>query len=173
MSREILVGVFAGETELLTAVREARAQGLPVHDVFTPYFVHGLDEALGAGRSRLGWVTLAGGLAGMTGAVGLQVWAAVIDWPLNVGGKPANSALAFLPITFEATILLGGLATVAAFLWRSRLGPRARPRLPVPGATDDRLLLALDLHSAGRGREDEMRGLLLAAGAREIREEAL
>ena len=173
MSREVLVGVFAGEAELLAAVRDARARGVPIHDAFTPYFVHGLDEALGTPRSRLGWATLAGALIGMTGAISLQVWAAVIDWPLNVGGKPANSALAFLPITFEATILLGGLATAGAFFWLSRLGPRTRPGRLASAATGDRLLLALELHGAGREREEEMRGLLLAAGAREIREEAL
>jgi hypothetical protein len=163
----LLVASFAGEAELLAAVRAARERGFRIHDVFTPYAVHGLDEALAAPRSRLPWVTLAGGLAGLTTAVALQVWAAVVDWPLDVGGKPANSALAFLPISFELTILLGGLATAGAFFWRSGLGRRLDPRLAAPGITDDALVVVLALDG---GREGEARELLRAAGAREIGE---
>jgi hypothetical protein len=172
----MLFGSFAGAPELLAAVREARARRLPIHDVFTPYPVHGLAEALGDRPSRLGWVTLAGGLAGLLGAVSLQVWCAVIDWPINVGGKPANSALAFLPISFEATILVGGLATAGAFFWRSRLDPLGGPQPPapgmpgIPGATDDMLVLALIVADEGDG--EAARTLLLRAGAREIREVA-
>ena len=171
MSRKILLGCFTGEAELLAAVRAARSRGVPVHDVFTPYFVHGLDEALGDPRSRLPWVTLAGGLAGMLAAIGLQVWGAVVDWPINVGGKPASSGLAFLPITFEATILVGGLATAGAFFWRSRLSPNSFPDLPAPGITDDTLVLALAVDGDGI-EEEAVRGLLRDAGAREIRGEA-
>ncbi|HKI04377.1 MAG TPA: DUF3341 domain-containing protein [Thermoanaerobaculia bacterium] len=163
----LLVASFAGEAELLAAVREVRAGGFRVHDVFTPYAVHGLDEAVGAPSSRLPWVTLAGGLAGLAGAVALQVWGAVVDWRLDVGGKPDNSALAFLPISFEATILIGGLATAAAFFWRSRLGRSADPRLPAAGITDDALVLVLAL-DGGPERETALRELLRAAGAREV-----
>jgi hypothetical protein len=162
--QDILIGCFTGEAELLAAVRAARARGFPIHDVFTPYAVHGLDEAMGSRRSRLAWITLAGGLAGMAAAAALQIWCALLDWPLNVGGKPANSALAFLPITFEATILVGGLATAGAFFWRSRLTPGAALELPAPGVTDDMLVLALVLDGSGRD-EEEMRALLRAAGA--------
>lgn len=165
-----LIASFAGETELLAAVRAARAEGFHVHDVFAPYAVHGLDEALEARRSRLPWITLAGGLAGLATAVGLQVGTAVIDWPLNVGGKPANSALAFLPISFELTVLLGGLATAAAFFWRSGLGRRFQPRLVAPDVTDDALVLVVDLDD--RREEAALRDLLRAAGAREVWEQA-
>ncbi|MEA2600335.1 MAG: hypothetical protein QOF89_1327 [Acidobacteriota bacterium] len=169
INRGLLVASFTGETELLAAVRAARAGGFRIHDVFTPYAVHGLDEALEAPRSRLPWATLAGGLAGLAAAVGLQVWAAVVDWPLDVGGKPANSALAFLPISFELTILLGGLATAAAFFWRSGLGRRLDPRLMAPDVTDDTLVLALALDD--REEETALRELLRVAGAHEVRKE--
>jgi hypothetical protein len=166
---KILLGGFDHEADLLAAVHAARSRGVPVREVFTPYYVHGLDEALGDPRSRLPWITLAGGLAGLLGAIGLQVWAAVIDWPLNVGGKPTNSALAFLPITFEATILLGGLATAGAFFWRSGLRPSLDPpqRLTLR-STDDTLVLALSIDGLD---EEAVRALLRDAGAREVREE--
>ena len=94
----------------------------------------------------------------------------MIDWPLDVGGKPANSAPAFLPISFELTILIGGLATAAAFFWRSGLGRRVLPRLLAPGITDDGLVLALAL-DGGAERHAAMRELLRAAGALDISEE--
>lgn len=166
-----LAATFTGETELLAAVRAVRARGFRVLDVFTPYAVHGLDDALAAPRSRLPWFTLGGGLAGLAGAVGLQVWAAVLDWPLDVGGKPDNSALAFLPISFELTILLGGLATAGAFFWDSGLGRRFEPRLMAPDVTDDALVLVLALD--GSEEKAAMRELLSAAGARDIVEETL
>jgi Protein of unknown function (DUF3341) len=170
MEREALVATFDRDAGLLAAIRAARTAGHTVAEVFAPYPVHGIEEALNAPRSRLPWVTLAGGAAGLIAAAAFQAWAAVVDWPLDVGGKPANSALAFLPITFEATVLLGGLATAGAFFWRSRLGPRAVPRFAAPGVTDDVLALVLPLD--GAGREAALRELLAAAGAREIRKEA-
>jgi hypothetical protein len=170
-----LIATFARDADLLAAIRAARQAGFRVDEVFTPYVVHGVEEALDAPRSRLPWATLAGGLAGLLGAALLQFWAAEVDWPLNVGGKPPNSSLAFLPITFEATILLGGLATAGAFFWRSGLAPRTVPRLPVAGVTDDVLALVLDLNDREPGRphrETELRALLAAAGATAVRKES-
>jgi hypothetical protein len=166
---ELLIASFATESALLAAVAEARARGLRIQEIFTPYPVHGLDEAVGARPSRLPWATLAGGLAGLIGAVALQVWAAVIDWPINVGGKPANSSLAFLPISFEGTVLIGGLATAAAFFWRSRLGRRTEPPLVAPGITDDALVLVIGTDGDPH-REDIAREMLRARGAWDVQE---
>ncbi len=166
-----LVAVFHDESRLLAAVRGAREQRVPILDVYTPYAIHGLDEALGLPGTRLPWVTLAGGFCGMAGAIALQVWCAVVDWPLDVGGKPAQSALAFLPITFEATILLGGLATAAAFFWRSALSPLAEPRPVAAGVTDDAMALVLKLDGTGPDERAALHELLRAAGAGEVREE--
>jgi len=163
------VAVFDDPERLLAAVAKARGRGWQVADVHAPFPVHGLDGALGLAPSRLGWVTFAGGLAGMLGAVALQVYCNVVDWPLEVGGKPPNSALAFLPVTFELTVLAAGLATAAAFLLRSRLVPRlAPPRLPARRVTEDRFALML----AAGPAEGEARALLEEAGALEVRRES-
>ena len=171
MLKEWVLGCFKDEASLLAAVRLARERGFAVDDVYAPYPIHALDEAMGLRRTRLPYVTLLGGLAGMVAAIGLQVWGAVIDWPLDVGGKPANSALAFLPISFELTILLGGLATAGAFFWRSGLGRRIEPRLAAPDVTDDALVLVLALAEGDDSEETAMRELLSAAGAKKIGEE--
>src|SRR6476469_977736 len=162
------IGVYAGEGALMAAVRRGRLQGLAIDDVYAPYAVHGLAEAMGIRRSRLALATLAGGRLWLSSAIALEVYCAVIDWPLDVGGKPANSALAFLPIAFELTILAAGLATAAGFLWRSGLHParRTRPALGGLGATDDRFVIVL----AACGRSAVARDLLLGCGAIEVRE---
>jgi Protein of unknown function (DUF3341) len=173
-NREWIVGSFADEGTLKEAVRRVREAGLTIHDVYTPYAVHGLDELMGLRRSRLGYVTLAGGLVGMVSAIVMQVWAAVVDWPINVGGKPANSALAFVPITFELTVLVAGLSTAAAFVLRSKLRPPL-PFLPSPAPfapriTNDAFVLVVERDAEGG---DGTASLLRSLGARQVRQEVV
>jgi hypothetical protein len=111
---EFLVAMFDDQRRLLGAVNAVRARGLRVYDVYSPHPVHRLDDALGIKRSRLPLATLAGGVLGLVTALALELYVSVYDWPLNVGGKPDNSMLAFIPVAFELTILCAGLATVAA-----------------------------------------------------------
>jgi hypothetical protein len=139
----ILVATFPQVDDLLRAVRKARSQMFRVYDVFAPFPVHGLDEAMGIRRTRLPYVTLFAGLTGLATALTLQFYTNVLDWSLNVGGKPDNSLLAFIPISFELTVLFGGLATVAALLLRARLYPGKKPWLPAAGITDDVFALVL------------------------------
>lgn len=168
MAERYLVATFETERPLLEAAREVRAAGVRVHDVFAPYYVHGLDEILEVRRSRLPYITLAGGAFGCISALGFQLWSTAVSWPVNVGGKPLYSTVAFIPITFEATVLLGGLATAAAFLWRSRLFPGLQPKLPAPRVTDDRFALVLGMDGTGL---PEVRRLLEEAGAESVTEE--
>jgi len=137
------IGVFGDERDILAATREARRAGYEIADVYTPYAVHGLDEAMGLRRTRLPWVSLGFGLAGAGLKVWFEVWTTAVDWPLNVGGKPWNSLPAFVPITFEVMVLLAGLSTVFAFLWLRRLYPGKVAKMPYPGVTDNRFVLVL------------------------------
>ena len=134
---KILVATFPDTENLLSAVRKARREMFRVYDVFTPFPVHGLDEALGVRRTRLPWATLLCALTGLTTAVVLQFYTNILDWPLDVGGKPDNSTLAFVPICFELSVLFGGLGSVAALLLRARLYPGKKAWLVNPGITDD------------------------------------
>jgi hypothetical protein len=116
---------------------------LRVYDVFSPFPVHGLDEAMGVRYTRLPKVTLLAALTGLATAVTLQFYTNILDWPLNVGGKPDNSTLAFIPICFELSVLFGGLATVGALLLRARLYPGKKPWLVHAGVTNDTFALVL------------------------------
>ena len=158
MARRILVATFPDEHTLREAAGRLQAHGSPIHDIHTPYPVHGLDRLIGVGRSRLPVVSFAAGLGGLVLALGFQFYAAVIDWPLNVGGKPANSTLAFIPIAFEITVLFAGLGVVAAFLARAALFPGARGDVPVDGVTED--VFAIVLRPRHPAAADEARALL-------------
>jgi hypothetical protein len=160
MRGNILVATFPDVDGLLRAVRRARREMLRVYDVFAPFPVHGLDEAMGIRHTRLPKVTLIAGLTGLAFALSLQFYANVLDWPLNVGGKPDNTTLAFIPISFELTVLFAGLTTVAAFLLRAKLFPGKQPWLPAPGVTDDVFALVLRKPTA---EETHKRALALLA----------
>jgi hypothetical protein len=159
------VATFSSAAALQDAARRLRGRGIPVHDVHTPYPLHGAEEWLGLRRSRLPVVTLLGGLLGAATAAGMQFYMAVFDWPLNVGGKPPNSTLAFVPITFELTILFAGLLTAAAFVVRSRLKPGLRPVQVAEGTTEDTFALVVRCSSTAAFDESEARRLLIESGA--------
>jgi hypothetical protein len=169
MPSRFTVATFSDPDSLIAAVRTVRDHHFPIYDVYTPYPVHHLDRAMGLRRTRLPWVTFVMGALALTGAICFQFYGAVLDWNLNVGGKPDNSTLAFIPICFEATVLIGGLSTVAALLFRARLFPGKKERLPATNLTNDTFALVL------RPRDERfdpalISRLLKSSGASEIRE---
>jgi hypothetical protein len=169
MPRSFLVATFSDSGKLLHAVRALKREDFRIYDVYAPYPIHGLDAAMGVRRTRLPWITFVVGCCALALALTFQFYTTVLDWPLNVGGKPDNSTLAFVPICFELTVLLSGLATVAALFLRARLYPGKRESLFAEGVTNDTFALVLrkseapfDIHGA--------RKLLQESGADRIRE---
>ncbi|MGE0132577.1 MAG: DUF3341 domain-containing protein [Blastocatellales bacterium] len=133
---------FKREDDLLAATHEAREAGFEIHDVYTPYAVHGLDEAMGLQRTRMGWIAFAAGAFGLLCGLVLQIWTSAYDWPLNVGGKPFNSFPLFIPVTFELTVLFSGLIAIGVLFMRNRLWLFNRRRV-FERATDDLFVLVL------------------------------
>ncbi len=148
MSRRFFIAVFDREHDLLDAVTAAGSNQMTIHDVYTPYAVHGLDKALDAKPSRLPLICLVLGLTGAGAKLWFQIWTSAQSWPVNVGGKPLESVPAFIPVTFEMTVLFAGIGTVLAFLLRSKLRPGKKARPVVPGITDDRFVMVLVQDSA-------------------------
>jgi ActD protein len=119
-----LMAEFHSPEALIQAAERASREGFKRMDAFTPFPVEGLAEALRVHDRRVPLIVLIGGILGCLGGFFLQYWIAVIWYPLNVGGRPLNSWPAFIPVTFELTILL---AALAAFL-----GVLALNGLPMP-----------------------------------------
>jgi len=136
-------GIFEREESILRAARESRRRGFEIVDVYTPYAVHGMDDAMGLRRSWLPWVCLLCGLAGGLGMYWLGTWTLAVDWPMNIGGKPFHSLPAIVPIIFEMVVLCGGYGVIIALLLHCRLLPGRRARLVHPRVTDDRFAIVV------------------------------
>jgi len=167
--KRFIIGIFNDEYKVLTATKECREKSIPVYDVYTPYVIHGLDEAMGIKRSRLPYVTFIAGLIGCSLALFFQLWVFTVDWRLVIGGKPYNSLPAFIPVTFEVTILLGGIATALAFFIRARLRPRINLKHFSLNVTDDQFVIAIHKKDASFDDDDVTR-LLYEHGATHVEE---
>jgi hypothetical protein len=111
-----LLAEFSQPEALLAGVRRARAAGYRKMDAFTPFPVEHLAEELGFQHTALPLIVLIGGLIGCGGGFLLQYWISAVDYPLNIGGRPFNSWPAFIPVTFELTILCAALFAVLGML---------------------------------------------------------
>jgi hypothetical protein len=163
---------FDTPADLLAAVRHVRAAGYQRVEAYTPFPVEGLAEALGFHRTRLPLVVLIGGIAGGLGGFFLQYWVNVIDYPLNVGGRPFYSWPAFIPVTFECTILVAALAAVLGMLALNGLPMPYHPLFNVPRfeqVSQDRFFLCIEAADP-RFNRDETRRLLASLSAREVSE---
>lgn len=133
---------FENEDDLVAGAAAARGAGFEVHDAYTPFAVHGLDNAVGLPSSRLTWIAFAAGAVGLVLALTLQIWTSAYDWPLNVGGKPFNSFPLFIPVAFELTVLFSGLIAIGVLFARNRMWLFSK-RHVFEHVTDDRFVLVL------------------------------
>jgi hypothetical protein len=115
------VGEFEDGLDLVRAARIIREQGYSQLDAFTPFPVHGIDEALGIPGSKLGWIVVCGGTFGAAFALWLMWWTGAVDYPLVIGGKPLFAVEFAIPITFELTILCSAFAAVFGMFGLNRL----------------------------------------------------
>ena len=149
MTDRILLATFGHEDDLLAATDAARRQGNEIVDAFTPYAVHGLDQAMGLRSSRLTWVCFICGMTGALGMLAFERWTASVSWALDVGGKPWNSLASDVPVAFEAAVLLAGFGSVFALFFVSKLFPGKRARVVKPRVSDDQFVLAIDAGGPG------------------------
>jgi Protein of unknown function (DUF3341) len=130
-----VMGEFGTPEQLIHAAKKTREEGYRHVDAYAPFPVEGLSEALRLHRSWVPFITLLGGLTGGLGGFGLQYWAAAITYPQNIGGRPLNSWPAFIPVTFELTILGASLSAVLGMLALNRLPQPHHPVFNVPRFT--------------------------------------
>jgi hypothetical protein len=168
-SEKYLIGIFDDEDVLLQGVGGIRQKGVKIHEVYSPFPVHGLDEALGYKRSRLPIAAFLFGLTGTILALVMQIWMLGFDWPMIIGGKNFVSLPPFIPVTFELTVLLSSLGMVATFFVVSDMKPYKTPRCYDIRSTDDKHVMAVNLASNKLSKE-EITQILKANGASEVNE---
>lgn len=163
-----VVGDFDTPEELLRAIRTARLAGYSRMEAYTPFPIHGIDEAMGEGRSPLGRIVMVCALAGIAGAVLLQWWTGAVDYPLVVAGKPLFAVEPSVPIIFELGVLLSAFGAVIGMLALNKLPQYYHSAFNYSrwkGATDDRFLLAVEAHDP-KFNAGEVKTLLDSLGSR-------
>ena len=145
-NKDFIVGIFGDEDVLFDGIQTLREEKhVSIHDVYTPYPVHGLEKALGYGQS---WMALAAFLFGITGttlAILMQTLMLGVNWPMIIGGKPYIAIPDFVPVTFEATVLLAAFGMSFTFFIIRGLSPITIPRVFDRRSTDDKHVMAVDL----------------------------
>ncbi|RMD85944.1 MAG: DUF3341 domain-containing protein [Candidatus Dadabacteria bacterium] len=138
---------FTTPQQLVAAVKKARAAGYTRLDAYSPCPIEGLSEALGIRGNRLPLVVLIGGILGACAGYGLAYWTSVIDYPINVGGRPFHSWPSFIPVTFETTVLFAAFSAVLGMLALNGLPMPYHPVFNVPrfaAASRDRFFLCIE-----------------------------
>ncbi len=163
-----VVGDFDTPEELMRAIRTARAAGYSKMEAYTPFPIHGIDEALGAPRSPLGRIVIVCALLGLALAVWLQWWTGAVNYKLVIAGKPLFAIEPSVPIMFELSVLLGSFGAVFGMLYLNRLPKYYHSFFNFTragGATNDRFLLAVEA-TDGKFHSDEVKTFLESCGSR-------
>lgn len=164
-STKVLYGLYNDEEELKSAVKTAGKDHLDILDVFTPFPVHGLDPILGLKESRLHYLGFIYGATGASFGFGLMSWVFTRDWPLVFGGKPYWSVPAFIPITFEMTVLFAAWGMTLTFYTICGLWPGVKAKSLDNRITDNKFCIAFDVTN---GDEEQLRSFFSKTGAAEV-----
>jgi hypothetical protein len=169
MSKVVIHAIFDDEGPLLATAKKLRSQGIRIKEVFSPFPVHGMDEAIGLPRTRIAICAFIYGLTGL-GLATLMMWYMMIyDWPTDIGGKPGfayyMNVPAFIPISFESTVLCAAHGMVITFYLRCWLVPGAKAKNPDPRTTDDKFLMIIETKTEN---SNDIESLLKAGSASEI-----
>jgi hypothetical protein len=164
--KKFVVGSFSDEAVLFPAVKNVRKAGYKIHDVYTPFPVHGLDHALGLRETSLHTAGFIYAITGTTTALSCIGWIFTKDWPLNIGGKPHFALPAWIPITFELTVLFSAIGMVLTFCYLCNLAPFVKKHIFHLRATDDLFVMAIEC--GDRTNDSEVQAFLQNAGASEV-----
>ena len=170
--KDFLVGIFDDDEVLINAVSKIKKHGIKIHEVYSPFPVHGLDDVMGHKPSNLPIAAFIFGMTGTILALTMQIWMLGIDWPMNIGGKPYIPLPAFIPVTFELTVLISALGMTATFFIISNLKPYGVPVLFDKRSTDNKFVMAIDL---SKNTEDSasITQVLKDSGASEVNSKTL
>lgn len=173
MSKKVIYGIYDDDDVILKAVKDIRAKGHNIDEVYSPFPIHGLDHALGLKPTRLAITSFIYGCTGLFLGM-LMMWYMMIeDWPMIIGGKPnftfVENLPAFIPIGFELTVFFAAHLMVLTYLIRCKLYPGSTETSPDPRTTDDMFLMEVEAH----GNEAEIIALIKETGAVEVKEEKI
>src|SRR6476661_1848835 len=164
--KKFVVGNFYDEEVLFPAVKQVRRKGYKIHDVYTPMPIHGLDAAMGLRDTSLHTAGFIYGIAGTATAFSFITWVFTTDWPMNIGGKPFFSLPAWIPITFELTVLFSAVGMVLTFCYFCQLAPFVKKDHFSPRSTDDTFVMAIECND--KTSEADVTQFLQSVGAQGV-----
>ena len=163
------VGIYEHEDTVKSAIKSLQEGGVKIHEVFSPYAIHGLENVLGYKLSRLPKAAFLFGLTGTTLALTMLYLMMGYDWPMIIGGKNFTSVPPFIPVTFELTVLLAAFGMVFTFFVASDLKPWGKPKIFDIRITLDKFAIAIDLDKNTKS-QSEIDAILNGSGASEVNE---
>lgn len=172
MADKIIYAMYDDDDVLKDGAKKLVAKGIKVAEVFSPFPIHGIDPIIGVKNTRLGIMAFIYGLTGlMLATLGMRFFM-ITDWPMNIGGKPNESyldnMLAFVPVTFEFTVLCAAHGMALTYFLRNKTLPGLPASNPDPRTTDDRFVMELRLSQNTHLSEAEIHELLKSTGIVEL-----
>jgi hypothetical protein len=164
--KKFVVGCFDDEAVLFPAVKSVRKAGYKIHDVYTPFPIHGLDKEMGLRDTSLHTAGFIYAITGTSIALGFISWVFTADWPLNIGGKPHFALPAWIPIIFELTVLMSAVGMVLTFCYLCQMAPFVKKHHFHARATDDTFVMAVEC--TPKADENEVIAFLQSVGAKDI-----
>ena len=177
MADRVIYAMYDDDDVLKDGAKHLVAKGVKVEEVYSPFPVHGIDPIIGVEQTRLGIFTFIYGLIGLTLAtVGMRFFM-IVDWPMNIGGKPnfsyLENMLAFIPITFEFTVLCAAHGMAITYFIANRTLPGMKPQNPDPRTTDDRFVMELRASQNSKFSAEELESLVKETGIVEIEQKEI
>jgi hypothetical protein len=164
--------MYDDDEVLKNSAKKLVAKGVKISEVFSPFPIHGIDPIIGVKNTRLGIMAFLYGLTGLTLAtVGMRYFM-IVDWPMNIGGKPnfsyLENMLAFVPISFEFTVMCAAHGMAITYLLRNKTLPGMPAQNPDPRTTDDKFVMEIRLSENHNVTEAELDGMLQEIGYLEL-----
>ena len=164
--------MYDDDEVLKNSAKQLVANGIKISEVFSPFPIHGIDPIIGIKNTRLGIMAFLYGLTGLTLAtVGMRYFM-IVDWPMNIGGKPnfsyLDNMLAFIPITFEFTVMCAANGMAITYLLRNKTLPGMPAQNPDPRTTDDKFVMEIRLSENQKVTEAELDSMLQEIGFLEL-----
>ena len=164
--------MYDDDEVLKNSAKQLVANGIKISEVFSPFPIHGIDPIIGIKNTRLGIMAFLYGLTGLTLAtIGMRYFM-IVDWPMNIGGKPnfsyLDNMLAFVPISFEFTVMCAAHGMAITYLLRNKTLPGMPAQNPDPRTTDDKFVMEIRLSENHNVTEAELDGMLQEIGYLEL-----
>ncbi len=164
--------MYDDDEVLKNSAKKLVAKGVKISEVFSPFPIHGIDPIIGVKNTRLGIMAFLYGLTGLTLAtIGMRYFM-IVDWPMNIGGKPnfsyLENMLAFVPISFEFTVMCAAHGMAITYLLRNKTLPGMPAQNPDPRTTDDKFVMEIRLSENHNVSEAELDGMLQEIGYLEL-----